>query len=43
MTHTTTILLIAMAFCAALVAVIATLCRIGEKNRKKELDDIWGG
>jgi hypothetical protein len=37
------ILIAALIFCAALVALIATLCKIGERNRKIELDSIWGG
>jgi hypothetical protein len=43
MTHELKVLLLALIFCAALIYVIATLCGIGEKNRKKELADIWGG
>jgi hypothetical protein len=43
MTHELKVRLLALIFCAALVYVIATLCKIGERNRKIELDSIWGG
>ena len=41
--HEATMLVAALIFCAAQSALILTLCKIGEKNRKKELDDIFGG
>lgn len=43
MSHEIQVLIGALLFCIALTAVVAGLCRIGEKNRKKELDDIFGG
>jgi hypothetical protein len=30
-------------FCIGTLSLIAALCGIGEKNRKKELADLWGG
>lgn len=37
------VLIAALIFCAAVIHVVVTLCKIGERNRKKELADIWGG
>lgn len=40
--YTTQIIVLSLLFCAALIALIVTLCRIGEKNRKTELDVLKG-
>ena len=41
--HEATMLVAALIFCAAQSVLILTLCKIGEKNRQKELADLWGG
>lgn len=41
--HEATMLVAALIFCAAQSALILTLCKIGEENRKKELADLFGG
>lgn len=41
--HEATMLVAALIFCAAQSALILTLCKIGERNRKIELADLFGG